>query len=129
MSDKTDSVELCLPFKAEYVSIARLVTSGVCSKINFDIDTIEDIKVAVSEVCNKIVSEGSKVSEHYKVKYNVTKQKLAVIFSCDDCALRDTFCDVEELGVYIINALMDNVELSDKKDFMLTMEKVHEGNN
>ena len=40
MNSVCDKIELTLPFKAEYVSVARLVASGVCNRIGFDIETI-----------------------------------------------------------------------------------------
>ena len=58
-----DIVELILPFKAEYVSTVRLVASSLSNRIGFDVEVIEDIKVAISEVCSKIVNIGSKVAD------------------------------------------------------------------
>jgi anti-sigma regulatory factor (Ser/Thr protein kinase) len=48
--------ELVIPLRAEYVSIARLTVSGVANRAGFDFDTIEDIKVSLSEVCNHLIS-------------------------------------------------------------------------
>ncbi len=76
MEGVSDNIELVLPFKAGYVSVARLVASGVGSRIGFDIEAIEDIKVAISEVCNKLVSIGSSVSDCYKIVYSVSEEVL-----------------------------------------------------
>jgi len=76
MNSVCDKIELTLPFKAEYVSVARLVASGVCNRIGFDIETIEDIKVAISEVCSKIVSMGSKITDNYTIIYGVSENTL-----------------------------------------------------
>jgi anti-sigma regulatory factor (Ser/Thr protein kinase) len=48
-------VELVIPLLAEYVSIARLTLSGVANRAGFDFDTIEDVKVSLSEVCNRLI--------------------------------------------------------------------------
>lgn len=129
MDTACDKIELSLPFKAEYVSVARLVTSGVCNRIGFDIETIEDIKVAISEVCSKIVSIGSKVTDSYKIVYSVSESALNVIYLCDDSSLKCIFDgENDRLAIHIINALMDSVELCDKKDQIISMSKELEGN-
>ena len=83
-----DTIELVLPFKAEYVSTARLVASGLGNRIGFDIDTIEDIKVAISEVCTKIVSIGSKIADTYTIVFNISEKELKVTFGCKDASLK-----------------------------------------
>lgn len=124
----TDNIEIILPFKAEYVSIARLAASGIANRVGFDIETIEDIKVAIAEVCNKMVNLGSSKSDSYKLIFKITEDKLVVVFDCEDKSLRCIFKDQsEELGVAIINALMDNVEFCSSNDYILLMTKELEG--
>lgn len=128
MENMSDNIELILPFKAEYVSTARLLASGVANRIGFDIEVIEDIKVAISEVCNKLVQLGSKKTQSYKISFNVFTDKLSVTFECDDKSLRCVFgSEEDELGISIINALMDEVELCSQNDYILSMTKVLEG--
>ncbi|MDR3120498.1 MAG: ATP-binding protein [Clostridiales bacterium] len=54
-------IELVIPMRAEYVSIARLTVSGVANRIGFDFDTIEDIKVSLSEVCNRLIGGSARL--------------------------------------------------------------------
>jgi serine/threonine-protein kinase RsbW len=48
-------VSIRIPAISEYVGVARLAVSGVASRLNFSIDQIEDIKVAVTEACANAV--------------------------------------------------------------------------
>ncbi len=124
----TDVIELTLPFKAEYVSIARLTASGIANRIGFDIEAIEDIKVAVAEVCNKLVNTGSKLAESFKIIFGVSADSVQITFDCRDKSLRCIFGEEEnELGLSIITALMDDVELC-KDDYILSISKALEGN-
>ncbi len=50
-----DKVCLSIPTKSEYVSVARLTSSVIANNMGFDIEDIEDIKVAVGEACNNAV--------------------------------------------------------------------------
>ena len=51
-------VELRLPNCPEYVVIARLTVAGVASRMAFDVETIEDMKIAVSEACTNAIEHG-----------------------------------------------------------------------
>jgi len=124
MDMAVDNIGLMLPFKAEYVSIARLTASGIASRIGFDIDTVEDIKVAVAEVCNRLVSIGSKISQHYEINFTISEQSLKVLFTCEDKSIKCIFeNEDEEFAVSIIKALMDDVEFCTDGSYILSMTK------
>lgn len=129
MNDAMDKIELLLPFKAEYVSIARLTASGVANRMGFDIESIEDIKIAVAEVCNKLISTGSESADCFKIVFNMSRKKLEMVFDCVDKSLKNIFKDEEsELGISIINALMDDVRLCPDNAYILSVMKSSEGN-
>lgn len=130
MTTLKDSIELLLPFKAEYVSVARLTASGIASRIGFDIETIEDIKVAIAEVCNKFIKIGSKTAESYKIIFKIYGNSLVTVFDCEDKSLKCIFKNEEdELGLSIINALMDTAELCTDDNYLLSITKVLEEND
>jgi serine/threonine-protein kinase RsbW len=117
-----DSIELKLPLKAEYVSVARLTTAGILNRVKMDIETIEDIKVAVSEVCNKLISLGSNVVTEYVIVYNLNKEKVNIIFKSKDSGMKCIF-EGNELGLSLINALMDEVELCKEDEYIISFTK------
>ncbi len=122
MGAVSDKIELLVPFKAEYVSLARLAASGVANRMGFDIETIEDIKVALAEVCNKLVNLGSNFAECYRITFKITENKLSIVFDCEDKSLNCIFSDNDEdLGVSIIDALMDEVEFCSENSYLLSM--------
>ncbi|HOV27555.1 MAG TPA: ATP-binding protein [Pseudobacteroides sp.] len=124
--DNFDAVELKLPLKAEYVSVVRLTASGISNRIGFDIDSIEDIKIAIAEVCNKLITVGN-AKEDIKIIFKVFKDKLTVIFDSEDKSLKCIFGGSEnEFGLSIINALMDEVDLC-SDSYILSISKVTEG--
>ena len=121
-------IELILPFKAEFVSIVRLTASGVANRIGFDIETIEDIKVAIAEVCNKFINAGSKIASKFSIKFHVSINEIVITFDCEDKALKCIFNDDQDgLGISIINALMDNVEFCTNDNYLFSMSKTLEG--
>lgn len=48
-------VEIKIPNKSEYVGVVRLAVAGIANRMNFTIEDIEDIKIAVSEACANAV--------------------------------------------------------------------------
>jgi len=124
--DNFDAIELKLPLKAEYVSVVRLTASGISNRIGFDIDSIEDIKIAIAEVCNKLITVGN-AKEDINIVFKVFKDKLTVIFDSEDKSLKCIFAGNEnEFGLSIINALMDEVDLC-SDSYILSISKVIEG--
>ncbi len=48
-------VVVSFPPDVRYVRVVRLTTSGLASMCGFDLDAIEDLKVAVDEVCSTLI--------------------------------------------------------------------------
>jgi serine/threonine-protein kinase RsbW len=51
-------VEMRLPNRAEFVAVARLAVSAIASRMNFDVNDIEDIKVAIGEAYTNAIEHG-----------------------------------------------------------------------
>jgi serine/threonine-protein kinase RsbW len=54
------AVELRLPADTRLVRVARLVASGVGTTIGFDVEEIEDLRVAVDEGCSALIEGGDR---------------------------------------------------------------------
>ena len=121
-----DRIGIVLPCKAEYVSVARLTASGIASRVGYDIETIEDIKVAVSEVCSRIINVTDGLDEQYEIRFDVYEDELVITFYSDNKSVRCIFDDDEDgLGMSIIRAFMDKVEYcSGNSDYILSMSKI-----
>lgn len=122
--ENVDVIELVMPFKADFVSVSRLTASGIASRAGFDIDSIEDIKVTVSEVCSKIVERGSMTAKQYKIIFCVSDEEIRIVFDCEDKSIKCIFDQSDDgLSISIIKALMDKVELCPNNDYILSMSK------
>jgi serine/threonine-protein kinase RsbW len=56
-----DVVELKLPAASRYLRLARLTAAGLAGDLGFDMESLEDLRVAVDELCAAII-EG--VADH-----------------------------------------------------------------
>jgi anti-sigma regulatory factor (Ser/Thr protein kinase) len=89
------AVSLTVPMRAEYVSIARLTAAGVANRVGFDIEAIEDIKVSLSEVCNRIINSLNERSLNdcadCKIEFVVSKTGLGLNFYLENMDLPRLF--------------------------------------
>jgi serine/threonine-protein kinase RsbW len=113
-----DTMILSVPGKAEYVSTVRLAVSSLAVKSGFDVEAIEDIKVAVSEACSNILCHSNIGEEHlYRVECTLSKGRIEITvvddgdgFDTNSYEEPNPDClQVGGLGIYIIKALMDEV--------------------
>ncbi len=51
----TDVVELSLPVEADLLVLARLTAATVASRASFDVEEIEDLRLAVDELCIALI--------------------------------------------------------------------------
>ncbi len=54
----SDLIELSLPVSADLIVLARLTAATVASRAGFDVEEIEDLRLAVDELCVSMVHEG-----------------------------------------------------------------------
>jgi serine/threonine-protein kinase RsbW len=52
----SESVELTIPVQSDLVVLARLTAATVASRVGFDVEGVEDLRLAVDELCVSIVN-------------------------------------------------------------------------
>ena len=57
MSDQIGAVSLTVPAATDHIRFARLLVSGMADKVGFDYDAIEDLRIAVHELCVHLVAQ------------------------------------------------------------------------
>ncbi|MDD3839026.1 MAG: ATP-binding protein [Clostridia bacterium] len=129
-----DKIQLILPNKPEYVSVARLTASAIANRVGFNIEDIEDIKVAIAEACTNAILHGCTECENsfvidFKVEpgnIEITVKDKGKGMQVDKLKKPDLSNPKEGgLGVFIIKSLMDEVELksNEGRGTVLTMRK------
>jgi serine/threonine-protein kinase RsbW len=51
----SDVIALTFPADTRWVRLARLLTSGVAAQAGFDVEEVEDLKIAVDEICATLI--------------------------------------------------------------------------
>ncbi|MCQ2011036.1 anti-sigma B factor RsbW [Sporolactobacillus sp. STSJ-5] len=141
MTETSDVIRLSIPAKPEFVGIARLACSGAASRMGYSFDAVEDIKVAVSEACTNAVSHGYKqngigqiqvIMECGKEALTLTVLHNGESFDASEALQKlrpiDPSADLDDvneggLGLFLINALMDQVTISTECGVAVRMVK------
>lgn len=130
-----DIINISLPSKPEYVSVARLTASYIASQMNFDIEDIEDIKLAVGEACNNVVlHSGSDSTYDMTIINNVAELKIEIRDQGKGFEMgqyKHPSLDLLQengMGLFIIQSLMDDViiETSNGVGTKIIMTKIIE---
>ncbi|MFQ3545172.1 anti-sigma B factor RsbW [Halobacillus rhizosphaerae] len=140
-----DFVEVKVPAKAEYVGVVRLSTSGIANRMGFSYEDIEDLKVAISEAITNAVKHAYKEDEDGEITigFGLYDNRLEVMVADhggsfnlgeikQDIGPYQQNDDIAELreggfGLFLIDALMDKVEINSKYGVIVLMTKyLHE---
>jgi len=71
-----EAVRLSLPASPEYVRIVRLAAAGIATNIGFDVEELDDLRVAVGELTNLLLEVCK--PETLDVLFNVNGSELRV---------------------------------------------------
>lgn len=139
MTDYEELIEMKVPAKPEYVGVVRLTASGVANRVGYTYDEIEDIKVAIAEACTNVVEHAYDDEGLISLRFRVHDQFVEFKIADDGKKV-----DVEELkkyrgpikpdepiqnlnegglGLFLIETLMDNVEIKKDKGVTIIMTK------
>jgi hypothetical protein len=58
MSEDQAEIEVSVPADPVYIRVVRLAASGVASLVGLDVEKIEDLKIAVDEMCSTLIEVG-----------------------------------------------------------------------
>ena len=115
-----EMIEVSIPHRAEYVSLIRLTVASIANRMGFDVEAIEDIKVALSEACsNAIMHGGCDTSDNFLIQFLLDNARLTISvsdFGKGYDAKAIPLPDIEKLnegglGIFIIRSLMDDVHI------------------
>jgi len=112
-----DTVDLTIPPKAEYLSVARLAAAAVAARQAFTYDEIEDLKIAVSEACSVLITSRGRARHPITMHFIPEKGALAVWIETAGSefdlntltSARRKTADERALGIFLMQCLVDEV--------------------
>ncbi len=106
-----DVIRLQFPARPDYILAMRLTVSAVAERAGFDIEDIEDLKVASAEACTLLLSSGAQ-----QIELSLTVQSgLELLFEAQGGAAQAA-ADSDGLSQYLLDALVDTCEIGRNGD-------------
>ena len=108
-----DRVELRFPARGDLVVLARLVTSAISARAGFDIEELEDLRLAVGELCLLALQGSDARHGDLRLELAVLGDAIAITCSLERASVSDDAPpspDEEEaaqLSEQILTALVD----------------------
>ena len=122
-----DFVEVCIPAQGAYLSLLRTATAGLAARLDFTLDEIEDLRIAVDESCAMLLQKATEDSS-LTCRFDLSPDALAITVSAPTLdgkpPARDTFAWT------VLTALageVDAVTDEDGRTVAITMVKRREG--
>jgi serine/threonine-protein kinase RsbW len=113
-----DVVQLRLPAAGAYLSVLRTATAGLASRLDFTIDDIEDLRIAVDEACAMLLAQavpGAELDCRFELTADAIDVAVSVLTLDGEQPSRDTFAWT------VLTALAGQVDSSVDADLRVTL--------
>jgi serine/threonine-protein kinase RsbW len=99
-------VRLSVPGSLEYVRVVRLTAAAVASRLGFDVEEIEDLRVAVDELASVIIEAGGGTEMTFAFS------SFGDLFVIDGNASVSREPTLDDLSRQILTVVVDDFEIS-----------------
>ena len=113
-----DVVQLRLPAAGAYLSVLRTATAGLASRLDFTIDDIEDLRIAVDEACAMLLAQavpGADLECRFELTAEAIDVAVSVLTLDGEEPSRETFAWT------VLTALAGEVDSSVDADLRVTL--------
>ncbi|MGW0809597.1 anti-sigma factor [Nonomuraea sp. NPDC002799] len=120
-----DVVSIRLPAASAYLSVLRTATAGLAARLDFTLDEIEDLRIAVDEACAMLLSEavpGTDLTAEFELTGQEMQVRVEVATVGSSAPKRDDFAWM------VLTALADDVDaVTDSSDRMAIVLRKRRG--
>jgi serine/threonine-protein kinase RsbW len=102
-----ENVRLAVPALPEYIRLARLTAAGLASRLGFSYDEVEDLRVAVDELCYLLVGPDGRPGQ---ISLTFAMDNGSLVISGQGAA-GPRPVELAELSEQILAALVDSYEV------------------
>ncbi len=107
-------VRLEVPASPEFLRVTRIMVAGVASRLGFTLDEVEDLRIAIDELCFTLVGKGREGT--LSIRYVMLPDGLEVVgtghFSDGDT----NDLHLSPMSEQILSAMVDECELESNSD-------------
>jgi len=118
-AQRGDVVVLTLPASSAYLSVLRTATAGLAARLQFTLDEIEDLRIAVDEACAMLLAGGESEDIELNCRFALATDQITVTVSIP--AANPVQPSRETFAWQVLAALAGSVEAS-ARDGRLVIE-------
>ncbi len=104
----TRSVDLSIPVQSNLVVLARLAAATVASRAGFGVEDIEDLRLAVEELCLSLVGARDDGRLHLSYEWEGDTITVGCWYEAGEAKSSPPKDDAGELSLRILDALVDD---------------------
>jgi serine/threonine-protein kinase RsbW len=102
-------VVLTVPAQPEFLRVVRMTASGLGSRLGFNIDEVDDLRLALDELCFALIGKGTEG----ELKLTYVLEEHALVITGEIAKETSAASELNDLSRQILSALVDEHELSD----------------
>lgn len=102
-----EEILLTIPGSAEFLRLARLAAADAAARVGMTVDEIEDLRIAVDELCNAL-SQGES-DRKVQLTYRLHSGAVEVLGAC---VHDDSTFELTDLAQTIVGAVVDECRVS-----------------
>ena len=114
-----NQIRLVLPAQPEYARIARLAVAGLATRQGFTYDEVEDLRIAVGEVCSVLVAPDGQ--GQVELIYEMVGNGLSVVATASE----GPAAEVNDLSEQILDAVVDEHQIDPKQRRVVLVKHRH----
>jgi anti-sigma regulatory factor (Ser/Thr protein kinase) len=103
------TIELVLPADTRLVRVARLVASGIATAAGFDVEQVEDLRIAIDELCAALIEGGD--SGPLLLSFEVGADQVSILGSTDSGPTAEFEPERLSLSRQILEVVVDEHEI------------------
>jgi serine/threonine-protein kinase RsbW len=110
-----EEVVLTVPATSSYVGTVRLASASLAARCDLTIDEIEDVRLAIDEVCNLLLPL-TRPATTLQVRYSLCPGWLSATVAVH--AVESAQPDTDSIGWALLQALTDTVEIESQDELL-----------
>ena len=111
--------ELRLPAQSPFVAVLRMTTAGLAARLDFTLDDIEDLRIAVGEASALLLEHASETST-LTTRFDLGEGRIGLSVGIDQTTSESPEVDRDSFAWQVLQALVDDVR-SDGADHACTI--------
>jgi serine/threonine-protein kinase RsbW len=120
--EREGRINIELPLEKEYARILRLLVSGIASRMNFNLDAVDDLKIAVEEAF--LMARRREVASPLRVSFTLQPDGVRIDFDGAAGLPVGSEQKQDDFGAFILEGVVDKLEkTADDNRFSLSLVK------